>query len=532
MTPSGQITVDANALDNGSWRRLIGQNVYTEVRDGSRQTVFLFREFVVNGSTPTEAMARWNETVADFSRSNAAIVATVDDTSSEVLADLSAFSNGNMGNSCSVEMTDEYFQTATSFRGLFKAQADRALESGAAEPGATFPGQDGPIVVSTSRSEGRIEARSVVGAFNTVFVDGSAGSVTVTDIVNAAGKAKFDTADVLPAFSAGMRIRVTGTAGYDGWHSVTAIGAGGITTATDFVAGETGLAAGCQIGEVISGQQNFDNAYGSILSDILETGSGGARNDTTGLALAEENISRVAGGDNRVEFLMSAAYIPLAMPLGDLNNNVRSLEMTISGSEQQWDMHGGERPYVATLSVSFACVDSQVSAANRWRSMRETALAEARRQTGRSDLVFVEEAVTYSPNTREASVVASCRSGSPVNVAYKRIVRYEENPVHLEWRDGPYKYAQRPDGPPDRRLTYTISRVGEGEVDLTPDTPNDFGETWIRGPKISESSTIVTPSGLVLFEQSMTVTFTPITPRNGQSAKVVGPGVYRPITGT
>lgn len=427
--PQGDITVGAVQLDNGSWRRVCAQNVITETRDNENQTIFLFREFTIIGSTPTELMDRWTTTLTDFSKRDTIITATVDDASGSYLAVLTAFNGTNQGNSCGVEILDDYVQTANSLRCLFKAQAIRPLASGTEDTG--LDGQIGKIEWAKVYNAGRVEARSATGRFKTTA--------------------------------------------------------------------------------------QYDTARATILSTYLGTGVGGQRDSSTGLALTQESISLAGTGGDTTDFILASEWMPVALSNSNAQTAGRRLEMMFTSSQPaSWDgaAEAGPIPTMVTARGSVTVSKDELAGASLrtwWDRIRPDIISEAKRQTNRSTLELIDQAMTFGPNGTEITFQLTLQTGGPLVFAYHQVKEFASDQPVTIWRAGAERYAQRPEGFADMSISYSISRVGQDKVDLEPVAPTDFGLTWVVRPFTTKERLIVTPSGHALYEQSAAVTFIPFS---------------------
>ena len=514
-----QVNVDGVNLDNGSWRYIVGDVGDDISIDNTRMVVI---DFVVQGSTVAETTTRWAQTRADFIKANPRVTVQLDDSISDLFADLSPNDGTHNSVKATVGVVGGKGQTAFSLYCRLYVEAGVVLFNvgGAAGSGpsmSTYTGLSGKISRVRTHTSGRIEARDLILTFAPTFDDDSGGAATIASVEDSGGKAVFVISQVPPAFTAGMRLKVTSStivngAGYAGVHLITAINVATkkITTDTAFDGSETGSGA---IGILTTGEDNYQAARASILTDLLGVENDGSRDSTTGLYLALEKGEHDDENEDMATYVLQSRYSETE--LTGLNDAQRDLVIRIEETEPgEWDSGGGERPVYLTVMGSIVCdkdelvsgslVLHQVFRAQLVTQLKTRALSQSGYSSARlRDIKFASGLV----DSRIAfQLVYQAKNINTLFYREEIVSHTEDDRVH--WKAGPYDYDQRAEGLPPKTATKTVTYIGWAKKSLKVSPPAvDAGASWSEGPyKDGPEREFETPEGK-LYSRTRTQVF-------------------------
>lgn len=490
-----QVNVDGNNLDNGSWRYIVGDAGDDISIDNTRMLIV---DFVIQGDTAAQTTQRWESTRADFIKADPRVTFNLDDSQGELFADLSPNDGTHNSVKTTVGLVGGKGQTQFSLYCRLYVEAGVVLfnvggGAGSGPSGSTYTGLSGKIVRTKTHTSGRIEARDLILTFAPTFdADDGLATATVTSVEDSGGKAVFVISQTPPAFTAGMRLKLTSSTtangdGYAGVHLVTAInvGTGKITTDTAFDGDETGSGT---LGTLTTGEENYQAARSSILTDLLGVSSDGSRDGTTGLYLALEKGEHDDENEDMATYVLQSRWSETE--LTGLNEAQRDLDVEIQETEPgEWDTGGGTKPVYLTVIGSIVCdkdeladgnlVLHQVFRAQLATQLKTLALAQSGYANARlRDIQFGSRRVDSRISFR---LVYQAKNTSTLYYREESMSHTEDDRVH--WKAGKYDYDQRPEGLPPKTITKTITYVGWSKKSLTVSPPpGDAGASYSPGP--------------------------------------------------
>lgn len=488
-----QVTVDGNELDNGLWRHIVEDTGDDISLDNTRMLVV---DFVVEGSTSTELTDRWNSTRDDFIKANPRCTFTLDDTQASLFADVSPNDGTHNTVKSTVGVVGGKGQTNFSIYCRLYVEASVTLFNvgGATGSGATtYTGLSNKVMRTKTLDSGRVQSRDLLVTFVPTYdEDGGLGTATINSVETASGKARFVIDEVPPTYAEGMRLEVSSSTtnngdGYAGVHLITAIDVGNkkITTDTAFDGDETGSGT---IGELTTGETNYQNARSSILTDLLGVESDGSRDSTTGLYLALEKSEHDDKNENQVTVLLQVRFSETEFT--GLNNAQRDLDVEIMETEpSEWDPGGGTKPVYLTVRGSIVCDRDELSDGSLvlhqvFRAQLVTQLKTlALTQTGYSvarlrDIKFgsrrVDSRITFTLVYQAKNIQT---------LLYRDETMAQTDDDRVSWKAGKFTYDQRPEGLPPKTITRTLTYVGWTPKSLKISIPpGDSGGTYSPGP--------------------------------------------------
>ncbi len=489
-----QVNVDGNDLDNGSWRYIV-EGVGDDISlDNTRMLVI---DFVIEANDAATLSTRWQSTRDDFIKANPRATINLDDTQGELFADVSQNDGVHTVTKTTVGVVGGKGQTDYSLycRLFIEASVTLFNQGGATgSGGTTYTGLIDKINRVTTYDAGRTEGRDLLMTFGATFDDdGGLTVATVVSVADSGGKAVFTISEVPPTFAEGMRLELTSSTsangdGYAGVHLVTAINVGGktITTDTAFDGDETGSG---KLGQITTGEANYQASRGTILTDLLGVSSDGTRDATTGLYLAMEKKEHDDENENQVTVLLQARYAETE--LTGINDAQRDLDVTVSETEpHEWDTGGGTKPVYLAVTGSIACdrdelsdgslVLHQVFRAQLLTQLKTLALTNTGYTVAR--LREVEFGSNEAKSRMTFRLVYQAKNTTTLLYRDETLTQTEDDRV--TWKAGRFHYDQRPEGLPPKTITRTITYVGWTRKALAIPTPSaGGGATYSPGPR-------------------------------------------------
>lgn len=503
------IYVDETALDNADWRRLVGAPAHSI--DPSGETEVLVVEFVVQATSSDTLVTRIQETETDFVKNGARVQFKPDDASSSVLYDWMPGDSKHPSVVTSLEWVAESTPTLYSVIMRFYCTAARYPQSGSGGSGGATPtmplsGQTTEIRIVEEYAEDGTVSISASGHFGPSIANTSS-PFTLTNVENdGTGFAKFKMTGTLPAYTAGMRLVVTGTAGYNATHIINSISGQYAFSGTGFGAGESGLSASGQFQSTTSGETNYQTNRDTILADYLGVDTNGQPDATTGRVLLLEHLVKNDPSGNDVDFILTAGpqkVIISAMVSGS-ENVTRGFDLQVAVSEPpEWFPEAGPKPKMVSATGTFTVHKDFAGSPSlyQWYVLSKSELEarvanEANVNTGGMKLVSTLVTINHAANqVRFTHLYHSNWSGV---LTFSREYATSTRLDYTAWSDADgYDVLQRPNRAAPKTVVITTTRVGEGKADLTPPLPTEAGYTYIevtrdtqdRGPYITEFST-------------------------------------------
>ena len=491
------VYLDGNALDNGSWRRMLGP--FAHSMDMTGEGELLSCQFIVQADTTANLITRVQSTEADFIKTGAR-VQFFTDTAQSPMYDWMPNDGKHEQVFSAVEWVPDESQNVFSVVMTLYVTASRYPVTGAGGNGASnylpFTGQTSDIKITREYSEDERLTISASGHFAATIAN-SGSALTLTDIEASSLYAKFKVTGSMPAFADGMRIVVTGSTAYNGTHLVSSISGQYFITKTFFASGETGLSGSVQVQATTSGLTNYTTARSTILQDYLGTGANGIPSTTTYRVLLSEHTVDSDENGNGVDFILVAGPQPLIdSAMSDAGTNVtRGYDFQMGVSEPaEWFPEAGPKPKLINATGTFTIMEDYVGTTKlyQWYLTSRAGFAsriasEAAVSATGLKLIATVTAIDYTLNTVKFSHVY--RSNWTGTLEYNRQYATSSKLDFASWSDADgYDVAQRPNRAVPKTIVITTRRVGEGETDLTPPTPTEGGYTYLEIAKDVQSS--------------------------------------------
>jgi hypothetical protein len=495
-----QIIVDDVNLDNGSYRRMLGQIKNTNL--GGVTSVV--NTFIIMGDTPTQLNLRWQEAQAAFNKKNPRVVIFGDDSASTPTEDISWLDGKHTSLETTISWSPDYVQTGYRLICTFVCAAQTSLPSasGGGQGGNAFQGQDGGIKLVKVYSTGNVKSRIVEATFVATYDDDKFGPFVLTAVADGgggySGKAKFTLTGTLPAFKAGQKITVAGTSNYNGVFEVLAITGQDVQTSKPFGAPESPGAATGVIGEAKTGEENFQAALPTLLTDYLLTSSTGGLDVGNGKThtLTGKTVRAINKEGSGVLVTLSSGEQQL--DLGTAVPSARTFEILVGRTRPEtYDAQGGAEPVVYTGKGRVICDKDVLGSGNVsgvFDAAEPSILAEvaAQNNLASSALKLASLSLAMSRDGVWVEFEVSYLSRSVSALKYNVTVTENTTQPLLSHRDADgYHILQIPAGPPDGTVTKTVMRVGFGRINLgialSPPVQSGFTFVELSRTKIKES---------------------------------------------
>lgn len=258
-------------------------------------------------------------------------------------------------------------------------------------------------------------------------------------------------------------------------------------------------------------EANYQAARGSLLTNWLKTGSGGARG-TTGMALTSEEIEQNDDADpTSMSILLVAEYMPKSLPSV---TSARALTINISRREpERWARGGGTKPVmldvVATASIDKDVYTGELLALAK-ASFKANVMAAVRQAAGEGG---IREAVPtrIGVNLKQSvlELTATFQAKNARVLSYDVTTREPRTPKYrvVDKADG-FQVYQRSPAPDTKFVEVVVTRLGRGRVNLYPPTPIEAGYIFVpAGDTPQYSAPLDMPFGTNMFEQSIVARF-------------------------
>lgn len=507
-----QIKVNGNSLDNGSWRRMLGQVHIAQSGDGLK---IISVNVIVQGSTPEELNTRWASTKSDFELDNGSVMVWVDSSASTPTEDISVSDGRHNGNKTRLSFDATKTQTGLSIVATFTCFTTMSVASGTRRF-IQFTGQRGELTLIRSYGAGRTPIRTVTGSFVTTMNDSAYPGFTFASIVANSGKARFVMVGALPAFKVGQRLIVTGSTNHNGPHIITAISGQNVDTLTVYSATDAGSAT---IGQPTTGYENYYAARNTLLTTYLLVDSDGGRLGTEGLALSEESVKELDPDGYSVEFTVSSEWMQI-----DLSALPSARKFQITVTEQKPELWQGPDKPTFLVGEGSITIDkeaaSTTSLASMYESVKSAIKAEVERQTNKTGAHKLVEVVS----TDAAAMIIAFKvvfSTSEV-INYKRSEVWSFSARYFMYRDAEgYDMLQRDPGDDDTVVTVTAERSGFSQIDLAPFAAAPAGGTFIpMGAGVSLDDPDETPQGELIYKQSYSRSYRKVKLRSASAVRI------------
>lgn len=489
-----QIKVNGNSLDNGSWRRMLGQIHIAQSGDGLKVVSV---NVIVQGSTAEELNTRWASTKSDFETDNGSVMVWVDSSATTPTEDIGAADGTHNGNKTRLTFDATKTQTGLSIVATFTCFTMMYVPSGTARRFIKFTGQKGELTLIRSWGGGRTPIRTVAGTFTTTFNADAHVGFTFTSISSNGGKARFVMVGALPTFKVGMKLIVTGSTNHNGPHIITAISGQNVDTLTVYSATDTGSA---KIGSPTTGYENYYAARNTLLTTYLLVDTDGGRLGTEGLALSGESIKELDPDGYTLEFSLSSEWMQIdlsALP------SVRKFQMSVT--EQKPELWQGPDKPTFLVGEGTLTVDKEAAATTSltgmYESVKSAIKAEVERQTGKSATHKIIEIVTTDASAMVLAFKVMFTTSEVIN--YKRTEVWSFSARYFMYRDAEgYDMLQRDPGDDDCVVAVTVERQGFTAVDLAPFAAAPAGSFIPMGAGFSVDDPEETPQGEQIIGQS------------------------------
>lgn len=509
-----QIKIDENALDNGSWRKVIGKLAMTTDDSGKVRTVGL--EFLIEASTAAEINSRFTETYEAFCLKNPRIRAWYDDGAALPAIDWFPGIAGDDGlpgeTVCVITQMPERSETTRKLHCVLIATClFESAVSPSGHTGTALGNKQGlltEVELVKEWFDGRRYTLSAHGTFGASYDDDALGPFTLTGVTNNGGKARFAfSSATLPALAEGMRLEVGSGSTYQGSHIITAINdtTDVIDTLTTYEVTESSLTVACTIGTVTSGEANYQAARSSILTELLETGTNGVpASASPHMALLSEKLAYNSERQDVVEFNLVSGPQSLASGVTTGGAPVeRGLSYAIKFNQPElWDDEHAPAITEVLVAGKFALTedartaDSLYSWWSKRGGMRDAILSQLNADTallGSGILLLRQDEVDIDYTTNDVRFGLAMVGNYTGTLAYGKHITYSSKKAYtiFEDTDG-YDHVQYTKSPPRKMASVTVTWTGDGAAPGQPSPPSEAGYQWLY-----DSDTLLLDENLV-----------------------------------
>jgi len=509
ITP--QVKVDNVSLDNGTWRRIVGDVTVSVALDGTKS---LSCSFLVTGTSHADLLSNWETTQADFRKTNPRVQFWLDSTATNPLEDMYP-GDGTHGNSLLTQVSQDITQKQVGFTIMANFIAvTQVVEAagGAGVKNMPFTGMSSQIAISSTYSAGRIESRTVSGSFTTTL--GSAyGPYTIVSASNNGGQVRFTISTDPAAFVEGMKFIVSSSTvgAYVGSWLVTAVNVASktIDVKLDYSATATGAGS---LTNPITGYNNYIAYRDQLLNQYLLVGDDGERDSSTGLALTGEVINRATIEGFDVSFTLDAEWVQLdttAVP------SIRALNYTVQTQKpERWPL-GYPKPTIIVVSGSFT-IDKEAYGSTTIHSLfntiKPTVIADVELQVGNTGNRRISEVVTTTPGSMIVQFGMQFITRNTELITLKVSTLISRKLLFTKWPDADgFSIIQTPPESWEVTVTKTVTRTGYNAVDLksqvSPPQESGYTFTLIGDTQIDEDPDEGTLDGEAIYEQTYAATY-------------------------
>lgn len=519
------VIIDTETLDNGTWRRIIGQPAAAQQESGTLDTFAV--EFVIEADDAATLHTRFQSTEAALTRNGPRFQFTLDEDAGTNLFDWAPGDGTHFEVTSNIAWSDDDFHTARRMHLVLMVAADRTMPTGEGIGGGylEYDGQESEISVAENYDQSGVLTRVVTGSFVSTFDEEANGPFTTTDIADdGSGFAEFTLTGSLPVFKTGMKLKVpAGTTAYNGVHIVTAISGQDVVTGTAFVGAESTLSAVTHIGEGTTAVENYEVAEPNIFTKYLEVGSSGEKDATSLLALTGKDTSTRSDIGTDMQFILSARrqdYEPTAVE--STVNVTRGWELDVASKPiSGWFLSQGAVPteLIAQGQVWLDKALTTKSPAAYWADVEDGIRTEIDTQAGETTRVLLSQQ-TFDPVANTIRFHYTLRTTGSNTLTYQKSTATATAPNFTMWSDANGDdLIQRPARADNKVVTITARRVGEGFVAYNALVGAPPSEGGFKYMEIDRNETVVGPKStewsVNTYDQSVAVSFKRTKPKSG-----------------
>lgn len=489
-----QVKVDNLTLDNGTWRHIIGNPAV--LADPSGRVREFHVEFLIEGDTSTERRTRFDSTFEDFYLLNPRLRVWFD--ASEALPTLDWYVGDGKVFECvtAVTMLPEESQTQGKLHCLFSFVASTQPDFSEIVPTADgieeLAGLKSNIEVSKLFMESEKYTLSAKGVFVATQNDAVEGPYSILSVTNNGGFARITlkTPDAITeTFATGQYIDIDSTSAYEGRHFISALSTGNtiIDTTTEFVSLEGDIGATLTFGNTTSAEANFAAAKNTILTTILETGTGGGPNSAwPHMTKLGETLVFASDKKDQLEFVLVAG--PQALRAALLDDSGNLVERGLSYNVRYVPAENQDTSFAPLLWDVIIDGKCAITDPDRDKSLEEwydiiknavvgevSSVVNAR-LGGNLRVRQAQFGADYTTN--DITFQIACFGNYNGTIAFNRQESFSTKQPRTIWRntDGANP-TQSPKGPPDKVATIKIDWIGEqggGPGEPPPPTESGF----------------------------------------------------------
>lgn len=506
-----QIKVDNVALDNGTWRRIVGDVTVSVAIDGTKS---LSCSVLVTGTSHADLKSNWEATIADFRKTNPRVQFWIDSTAADPLEDMYP-GDGTHASSLLTQVSQDITQKQVGYTimaSFITVTQLTELSGGSGVKNLPFVGLSSQIAISSTYSAGRIQTRTVSGSFTTTL--GSAyGPYTIVSAADNGGQVRFTISTDPADFVEGMKFIVSSaTVGaYVGTWLVTAVNVGAktIDVKLDYTATATGTGS---LTNPITGYNNYLAYRNQLLNQYLLVGNDGARDASTGLALTGEVLNRSSIEGFDVSFTLDAEWVQLdttAVP------SIRSLNYSVQTQKpERWPL-GQPKPTVIVVSGSFTIDKEAYGSTNihsLFNTIKPTVVADVELQVGSVANRRISEVVTTTPGSCLVQFGMQFVTRNTDLITLKVASTIIRKLIFTKWQDADgYSILQTPPESWEVTVTKTVTRTGYNRVSLaglvSPPQESGYKFTLTGDTEIDEEPDEGTLDGEAIYEQTYAATY-------------------------
>lgn len=492
-----QVKIDDVSLDNGSWRRIVGNPAV--LSDGAGLVREFAIEFLIMGDTAAELDSRLEDTWNDFSQLNPRMRMWFD--SSKVLPSFDWHTGDgiHVDMVSTVTMMPEESQTQKKLHCRLVVTATTQLPLSSSTPNATgqeIEGLVSKLAVAKLYMESERYTISAQGTFASTLNESAEGPYDLASVANNSGKARFtlESPDVVVAtFDQGMFIDVSSPSAYEGRHFITAISGGGaiLDTSTDYVSAEGDVNASVLLGTTDTAEDNFQAGRSLILENILGTGDDGSPNATAPhFTKLGETITYSSERKDTLDFVLTAG--PASMTTGitaQSGNNVdRGLSFAVTFvPPEMWDIRHATPVWLVQAEGKLAIAEearTEDEIYSWWEQIKPTVIAQIEAVVAGRVMAGLREkqttiAIDYTTNDITFNI--GFFGNFTGTIAFSLTESVTDKQPRTIWRDTEGNNpTQSPKGPMDRTKTIRVTWLGEsGAEPAIPNPPVESGFKYL-----------------------------------------------------
>ena len=548
-----QVKLDDLLLDNGSWRRIVGNPAVLLDRAGVAREFHV--ELLIEGDTADERLSRFQSTFDDYYLLNARLRVWFDTATTLPTLDWHTGDGKTTETVATVSMLPEESQTQGKLHCIFSFIASTQIDYSEVVPSSDgieeIEGLAAPLELSKMFMDSEKYTLSVKGTFKSTLNESAEGPYNLESVSNNSGKARFtlESPDVIIAdYDDGMYIDVD-SGDYAARHFISAISGGGaiIDTTTDYAADEGDVGATILVGTTSTAEDNFAAAKNNILTNLLETDTAGRPNSVWPyMTKLGETLIYTSTRKDQLEFVLVSGPSALKINLNNSGNEdvARGLNYTVryEPAEMQDTSHHG---LLWNVIIDGQCAindpDEERDLATWYDDIELAVWAEVEsianaRIGGRLRKRLSKFGVDYATGDTTFTIVFYGNySGT---VSYSRSQAIATKQPRTIWRDTDGNNpTQSPKGPPDRGMVITVNWLGDaGGGPSPPPPPSEGGFKYIYdGDSLVANDDFEDSEGNRYSSKRMEYTYTRIKPvagggGGGSGGKFDDDGYYVPTS--